>query len=73
MEEIIKMVVAKTGMSESMAKMAVEIVVTQLKKRLPEGVGSQLDSFLGDDKSGKSGNPLGGLMDNLGGMLGKKK
>lgn len=77
MNDIVKMVASKTGMSESMAKSAVEIVINQLKSKLPEGLGTQLDSFLGD-KSSKgssesSNNPLGGMMGNLGGILGKKK
>lgn len=76
MKEIIKMVASKTGMSESMAKTAVEIVITQLKKKLPDHIGNQLESLLDDTSSkspsGSSKNPLGGLMGNIGGILGKK-
>lgn len=72
MDEIIKMVASKTGLSEAKAKMAVDVVVSQLKSRLPAGVGSQIDSLLGDNSSTKSSNPSGGLTDKLGGMLGKK-
>jgi len=72
MKEIIKMVASKTGMSESVAKIAVDVVVSQLKSKLPAGVSSQIDSLLGDSSSGKSSNPLGGLTDKLGGILGKK-
>jgi hypothetical protein len=72
MNEIVKMVAAKTGMSESVAKMAVDVVVSQLKKKLPASVGSQIESLLGDGGSSKSSNPLGGLTDKLGGFLGKK-
>lgn len=73
MNEIIKMVASKTGMSESVAKIAVEVVISQLKSKLPAGVGGQIDSLLGGKGSSKSsGNPLGGLTDKLGGMLGKK-
>lgn len=39
MNEIIKMVASKTGMSESVAKIAVDVVVSQLKSKLPAGVG----------------------------------
>lgn len=73
MNEIIKMVAAKTGLSESMAKSAVDVVVSQLKSKLPAGIGSQIESFLGDDNSSdSSGNPLSGLADKLGGILGNK-
>lgn len=72
MNEIIKMVASKTGMSESVAKIAVDVVVSQLKSNLPAGVGSQIDSLLGDNSSAKSSNPLDGLTDKLGGILGKK-
>jgi len=72
MKEIIKMVASKTGMSESVAKIAVDVVVSQLKSKLPAGVGSQIDSLLGDNSSAKSSNPLGGLTDKLGGILGKE-
>lgn len=72
MNDIIKMVASKTGMSESVAKTAVDVVVNQLKSKLPAGVGGQIDSLLGDKSSGKSSNPLDGLTDKLGGMFGKK-
>jgi hypothetical protein len=42
---------------------------------LPEGIGGQLESLLGDTsaKGSKSaGDQLGGLVGKLGGMLGKK-
>ena len=37
MDEIIKLIVAKTGMSESMAKTAAETVFTYVKAKLPAG------------------------------------
>ena len=76
MNEIVKLVMSKTGLSEKMAKMAVDVVISQLKSKLPPAIGSQVDSFLGTSKSSKSSaNPLGGLADKLGGLgglLGKK-
>lgn len=74
MDDIIKMVASKTGMSEAIAKIAVETVVTQLKGKLPPAVGGQIDSLLGGKTaSGKSsGGSLGDLAGKLGGMLGKK-
>lgn len=72
MNDIIKMVVSKTGMSESVAKIAVDVVISQLKSKLPPAVGGQIDSLIGSTGSSKSSNPLGGLTDKLGGILGKK-
>lgn len=72
MNDIIKMVASKTGMSEDMAKKAVDVVVSQLKSKLPEGVGSQIDNLLGDKNASKGGNPLDGISDALGGLFGKK-
>lgn len=63
MDELIKLVVAKTGISEAQAKTAVETVVTFLKQKLPAPLASQVDSAL-----------AGGLPDlgALGGLFGKK-
>ncbi|MFA5713947.1 MAG: hypothetical protein WC960_07240 [Bacteroidales bacterium] len=75
MDELIKKVIAKTGISESLAKMAVDVVISQLKSKLPAGVGSQIDSLLGATQSskGKKGSdPLSDIAGKLGGLLGKK-
>ncbi len=66
MEDIVKMVAEKTGISESIAKIAVETVISQLKDKLPTGVGSQLESYLGEGS--KSTDALGGITNALGGM-----
>lgn len=76
MDEIIKLIVSKTGISEKMAKQILEIVLAQLKKRLPDGIGGQLESLLGDTSAkGKktSTKDVGDLVGKLGGLLGKKK
>jgi hypothetical protein len=44
MEELIKMVTSKAGISESQAKSAIETVVSFLKNKLPAGLGSQVES-----------------------------
>jgi len=71
MNDIIKMVASKTGLSEAMAKVAVEMVLSHVKSKLPDGLGSQIDSLLGGSSSSESSNPLGGLTDQLGGLFGK--
>lgn len=66
MEQIVKLVAEKTGLSEAHAKVAVETVVSVLKDKLPAGVGGQLDVIL----KGGAGANLGGLADGLKGKLG---
>ena len=75
MDELIKQVVERTGVSESQARTAVETVVGFLKERLPAPVASHVDGALGGAAgaagglAGKAGDVLGGL----GGMFGGKK
>jgi len=63
MDELVKLVVAQTGIPEDKARMAVDLVVQHLKGRLPAPLASQLESVLGG-----GGSALGG---GLGDMLGK--
>lgn len=65
MDELIKKVSEKTGLSEEMARQAVEVVVDHLKDKLPGPLAGQIDNVL--NLSGKSGG-LSGL---AGGLLGK--
>ena len=65
MDELIKLVAQKTGLSEEMAKVAVETVIDFLKDKLPGPAASQLDALL-------EGGDVSGLMGSLGGLLGKK-
>ena len=65
MEELVELVAQKTGLSEEMAKVAVETVVDFLKDKLPGPAAAQLDAFL-------KGGDVAGLMGNLGDLLGKK-
>ncbi|HYH85339.1 MAG TPA: hypothetical protein VEX60_07645 [Pyrinomonadaceae bacterium] len=74
MDELVKQVVEKTGISESQARTAVETVVGFLKDRLPAPIAGQVDNALGaaggavGTIADKAGDVLGGL----GGMLGGK-
>lgn len=67
MEELYDLVVKKTGLPKDQAKMAVDVVVDFIKKKLPAPVAAQVDAVLG----GK-GN-VGAAADLLGGLLGGKK
>lgn len=66
MDEVVKMVSEKTGLSEEMSRVAVETVLTYLKGKLPEPIAGQLDNIL---EGGGLGN-LSDLAGGLGGLLG---
>ena len=65
MDELVKMVADKVGISEAQAKQAVEMVMEFLKDKLPEPIAGQLDAVLEGDVSG-----LGDLAGGLGKLFG---
>ena len=65
MDELVKMVAAKVGISEAQAKQAVETVLGFLKDKLPEPIAGQLDAALEGDLSG-----LGDLAGGFGKLFG---
>ena len=83
--DIVKMVAKKAGISEPIAQIAVDTVLKFVKGKLPDGMEGILDSFLSPgsgsktatkkSSSKKSDNPLGdigGLLNTVGGLFGKK-
>ena len=68
MDELVKLVTQKAGISEDSARTAVETVLNFVKARLPGPIASQIESALG----GASGVDLGGLASQVGGLFGKK-
>lgn len=65
MDELVKLVSEKTGISEDQARQAVETVVGYLKDELPKPIAGQIDKALSGD-----GVDVGDLKKGLGGMLG---
>lgn len=65
MDELIELVVEKTGVSEEKARQAVETVIGYLKEELPAPIAGQIDSVL-------EGGGLGDVAEGLGGLLGNK-
>ena len=63
MDELVKLVSQKTGISEDQARVAVETVIRFLKEKLPEPIAGRVDDVL-------SGEGAEGLMKGLGGLLG---
>ena len=75
MDELISLVVQKTGISQDDAQKAVQVVIDTLKSRLPGPVAAEVDAFVTGGASGgvnaleaEAGTFLKG---ELGGMLGK--
>jgi hypothetical protein len=66
MDELVKLVSQKAGISEAQARQAVAQVVEFLKKRLPAPIAGQIDGVL-------KGGGLPDVSKGLGGLLGKKK
>ena len=71
MQEIVKLVAQKTGMSEDIAKVAVETVLGFLKDKLPAPLAGQLDAVIGAGAPDGGGGPdLGALAkQGLGGLF----
>ncbi|MEZ4335577.1 MAG: hypothetical protein R3B82_03025 [Sandaracinaceae bacterium] len=74
MDEIVKQVSAKTGLSEEQSRVAVSLVIAWVKTKLPEGIRGQVDGFLaGGAGAGAGGGDLASMASGaLGGLLGKK-
>lgn len=66
MNELVKLVASKVGISEDQAKKAVDTVIGFLKQRLPAPVAAQIDALL---KGGSASDIASGL----GNLLGGKK
>ena len=69
MDELIKLVSQKAGLSEEIAKKAVDAVIGYLKDKLPAPIAGQIDGLLG---GGGMPKDLGGVAKGLGGLFGKK-
>lgn len=67
MDEVVALVMKKTGLPKETAQVAVKVVIDFLKKKLPAPVGATIDQFL----SGKG--QVAAAADMLGGLLGGKK
>lgn len=67
MDELIKTIAKKVGITEAQARQAVDMVLSALKEKLPAPVASQIEAALSGDV-GDLGDVLGGV----GGLFGKK-
>ncbi len=72
MEELVKQIVSKTGISEDQARSAANTVIGFLKGKLPESIGGHLDSALGSAAGALGGVDPGSAASALGGPFGRK-
>lgn len=69
MDELIKQVTAKTGISEDQARSAVNTVLDFVKGRLPAPIAGQIDNAISGEGGGIGGT-LGDMASKAGGLLG---
>lgn len=68
MEELIKRITEKTGISEEQARSAINTVSGYLKEKLPAPIATQVDSFL--TGGGGASDTLGNAASKIGGLFG---
>lgn len=73
MEELIKQVTERTGISEDQARTAVQTVLGYLQNNLPAGISQQLGGLLGGAGGGGIAGSAGDLVGGLGGIFGGDK
>ncbi len=61
MDELIKLVTQKTGISEEQARGAVDTVVNFLNQKLPAPIAGQIDAILAGSAASDALKGLGGL------------
>jgi len=69
-DELVKVLVAKAGISQQKAEVVVEIVADFLKEKLPAPLNGYVDTAL--NIGGVDTNALGNLASGLSGLFGKK-
>jgi hypothetical protein len=67
MNELVALIVKKTGIPDATAQTIVKLVVDYLKKKLPAAMGPEIDALLSNDANVKAAEGV------LGGLFGKKK
>ena len=62
MEELVNLVVKKTGLPKETAQTVVKIVLDFLKKKLPPAVGAAIDGFLNGGQAEAAMDMVSGLL-----------
>ena len=68
MDELVKQVSQRTGISEDQARTAVTTVLGFLKDKLPAPIGGQIDNLIAGESS--AGGGIGDIASKVGGLLG---
>ena len=71
MNELIQMIVQKTGISEEHARLAAETALNFVKGKLPPALAQQIDTYVGGAPAGESGG-FAGVAAGISEMFGKK-
>jgi hypothetical protein len=67
MNELVNLIVKKTGVPAATAQIIVNLVIDYIKKKLPAPVGAQIDGLLSSDAAVKTAEDvLGGLASKFG-------
>lgn len=72
MDELVKMVMDKTGLPDEKARTAIETVVGFLKQRLPASVGEQLSTYLATPTGEGLAEKVKGMAHSVGEVFTKK-
>jgi uncharacterized protein (DUF2267 family) len=67
--DLVQLVVERAGISQGQAETAVEVVLQQLKTRLPAPVATQIDSFLEGGEGKAGGSDIGDIAKRAGGLF----
>jgi uncharacterized protein (DUF2267 family) len=75
MEELIKQVSERSGISEAQARKAVDTVMNYMRDKLPASVSGTIDSALGGgaNVAGNVADTAQNVLGGIGGMFGKKE
>lgn len=73
MDELVKLVAGKTGLSDGHARLAVDTVLSFLKAKLPAPIAGQIDALLASGGGGGLGNlDVGSIGGAIGSLFDKK-
>jgi hypothetical protein len=70
MNELVELIVKKTGIPQATAQTVVRMVVDFLKKKLPAPVGAQIDGLLSNDANVQKAE---GIIGSFASKIGKKR
>lgn len=73
MDELVRQITSRTGISDTQARQAIDTVLEFAKGRLPAPIASQLETALNDGTAGNLMNEASKHLGTLGGMFGGKK